>query len=635
MKTIDGKARTVSEVLKGKRYGIDYYQREYRWQRKQAKELVDDLITQFFQSHRSGNSRSAVAHYGNYFLGSIILSEREGQIFIVDGQQRLTTLTLLLLLLHRRQGTRSDRVPLEELIYSKQYGELAFNIAVEDRRAIMSALFNGDVPDTSEASESVQTIVKRFADLNELFDELGDELDDIALPYFCDWLAEKVYLIEIRAASDEDAYTIFETMNDRGLSLSPLDMLKGYLLANISDGDQRNEAARQWRERVEALRKLGKDEDTDAVKAWLRASYADTVRERRTGAENKDFERIGTEFHRWVGEHAEALGLRQGGDYFRFVCRDMVFYTRQYERIRRASLRPEEGLEPVYHVACFNFSLQYPLLLAPLRVTDTPEIVTRKVRAVAIFLDILLARRAVNYLSMTYGAMSYAVFLILRSVRGMDPVSLVKSLSDKLEEQGCDFDGTSDRKRNGFSAFGLNQWSTRYIKVLLARMTAHLEEASGVRSQTSDYLVDGRGRYEIEHIWADHPERHSDEFSSAVDFAECRNRFGGLLLLPKTFNGSYGDLPYVEKRQHYVSQNLLARSLHEQSYERHPGFLAYIRQEGLPFEPLPQFGRAEMETRQQLYRQLADRVWDPQQLARESEALRAEGPGIEGSPTRS
>ena len=619
MKTIDGKARTVSEVLKGRRYGIDFYQREYRWQRKQAKELVDDLTAQFLQSHRAGNPRGAVAQYGNYFLGSIILSERDGQLFIVDGQQRLTTLTLLLLLLHRRQGQRPDRVHLEELIYSERFGERAFNIAVEDRRAIMSALFNGEVPDTSEASESVQTIVARFADLEELLDELGEDLDDVALPYFCDWLTEKVYLIEIRAASDEDAYTIFETMNDRGLSLSPLDMLKGYLLANISDAGQRNEAARLWRERVDALRKLGKDEATDAVKAWLRARYADSVRQRGAGAENKDFERIGTEFHRWVGEHAETLGLRQGRDYFRFVCEDMVFYTRQYERIRKASLTPEEGLEPVYHVACFNFSLQYPLLLAPLSVADTPEMVTRKLRTVAIFLDVLLARRAVNYLSMTYGAMSYAVFLILRDIRSKDLVALVSILSNRLQDQGCDFDGTIDKKRNGFEGFGLNQWSKRYIKVLLARMTAHLEQESGVRSQTSDYMVDGRGRFEIEHIWADHPERHADEFASPADFAEARNRFGGLLLLPKTFNGSYGDLPYAEKRPHYVSQNLLARSLHEQCYERHPGFLAYARQEGLPFEALPQFGKAEMAARQQLYRKLADRVWDPQQLTREVE----------------
>lgn len=619
MKTIDGKARTVSEVLKGKRYGIDFYQREYRWQRKQAKELIDDLSTQFLQSHRPGNARGMVAQYGNYFLGSIILSERDNQLFIVDGQQRLTTLTLLLLLLHRRQGQRPDRVHLEDLIYSERFGERAFNIAVDDRRAIMTALFNGDVPDTSQASESVQTIVARYQDLDEMLQELAEELDDAALPYFCDWLTEKVYLIEIRAASDEDAYTIFETMNDRGLSLTPLDMLKGYLLANINDVGQRNEAARLWRERVEALRKLGKDEDTDAVKAWLRARYASSVRKRGAGAENEDFERIGTEFHRWVGEHAEALGLRQGEDYFRFVCQEFVFYTRQYERIRQASLKPEDGLEPVYHVAAFNFTLQYPLLLAPLQVIDTPETVTRKLRVVAIFLDILLARRAVNYLSMTYGAMSYAVFLILRDIRGQSLGDLVNTLTSRLDEQGCDFDGTSDRRRNGLAGFALNQWSMRYIKVLLARMTAHLETASGVRSQTSDYLVEGRGRYEIEHIWADHPERHADEFTSPAEFAEWRNRFGGLLLLPKIFNASYGDLPYAEKRQHYVSQNLLARSLHEQCYERHPGFLTYIRETGLPFEPLPQFRKEEMEARQTLYRQLADRVWDPKQLAREAQ----------------
>lgn len=619
MKTIDGKARTVSEILKGKRYGIDFYQREYRWQRKQAKELVDDLTTQFLESYRLGHPRGAVAQYGNYFLGSIILSERDNQLFIVDGQQRLTTLTLLLLLLHRRQGDRPDRVKLEDLIYSERFGEKAFNIAVDDRRTIMTALFTGELPDTSEASESVQTIVARYQDLDELLQEQADELDDAALPYFCDWLTEKVYLIEIRAASDEDAYTIFETMNDRGLSLTPLDMLKGYLLANIGDVGQRNEAARLWRERIEALRKLGKDEDTDAVKAWLRARYANSVRKRGAGAENEDFERIGTEFHRWVGQHAEELGLRHSEDFSRFVAQDFVFYTRQYERIRKASLKPEEGLGPVYHVAAFNFTLQYPLLLAPLQVTDSPETVTRKVRSVALFLDILLARRAVNYLSMTYGSMSYAVFLILRDIRGKALGELVPLLMTRLDEQGCDFDGTSDKKRNGFAGFALNQWSMRYIKVLLARMTAHLEAASGVRSQTSDYLVEGRGRFEIEHIWADHPERHADEFPSAADFHDWRNRFGGLLLLPKTFNASYGDLPYAEKRQHYVTQNLLARSLHEQCYERHPGFLDYARQAELPFRALPQFRKAEMEERQRLYRLLADRVWDPQQLAREAQ----------------
>lgn len=617
MKTIDGKARTVTEILKGKRYGIDYYQREYRWQTKQVKELVEDLTEQFLQFHRAENPRSAVAHYGNYFLGSIILSEREGQLFIVDGQQRLTTITLLLLLLHRRQGDRPDRVHLEDLIYSEKFGQRAFNIAVEDRRAIMSALFKGELPETSDASESVQTIVARYQDLEELLPEQGEDIDEAALPYFCDWLTDKVHLIEITAASDEDAYTIFETMNDRGLSLTPLDMLKGYLLANISDVGQRNEAARVWRERIEALRKLGKDEDTDAVKAWLRARYANSVRERKSGSENKDFERIGTEFHRWLGDRAGELGLKNGEDFFRFINSDMVFYTRQYERVRKASIQPVTGLEPVYHVACFNFTLQYPLLLSPLLITDAPDEIDRKIRAVAIFLDILLARRAVNYLSMTYGAMSYAAFLIMRDIRGAALQLLITTLSKRLAEQGCDFDGTSDGRRNGFDGFGLNQWSKRYIKVLLARMTAYLELASGIDSSAAKYLVEGRGRYEIEHIWADHYTRHKDEFASASDFSDYRNRFGDLLLLPKSFNASYGDLTYDKKCKHYVSQNLLAWSLNAQCYDHNPGFLAYIKSENLPFRPIQQFRKAELDERHALYRQLADRVWDPAQLEAE------------------
>jgi hypothetical protein len=265
----------------------------------------------------------------------------------------------------------------------------------------MEALFAGQDYETSHASESVQNIVARYRDLDELMQE---ELDEHALPYFADWLIENVHLVEITATTDEDAYLIFETMNDRGLSLTPLDMLKGYLLANITDTHKRTEAAKIWRERIEALRELGKDEDADAVKTWLRACYAQSVRERRAGAENKDFERIGTEFHRWVADHAEAIGLKTSDDYFRFVHQEMDFYTRQYERLRRASLAPIEGLEPVYHVACFNFTLQYPILLAPLKVNDSPELVNKKLRLVATFLDILLARRAVNYLSMTYGA---------------------------------------------------------------------------------------------------------------------------------------------------------------------------------------------------------------------------------------
>src|SRR5215813_8928686 len=97
---IDGKGRTVRELLAGRKYSIDYYQREYKWQQKQVKELLEDLAEKFLDSHDGCHERSAVADYGHYFLGSIIISDKDGEKFIIDGQQRLTTLTLLLIFLH-------------------------------------------------------------------------------------------------------------------------------------------------------------------------------------------------------------------------------------------------------------------------------------------------------------------------------------------------------------------------------------------------------------------------------------------------------------------------------------------------------------------------------------------------------
>ena len=107
---IDGKGRTVRELLAGRKYSIDYYQREYKWQTKQVAELIDDLADKFLESYEPGHERSAVADYGHYFLGSIIISDKDGQKFIIDGQQRLTTLTLLLIYLqHQLAGRRAAR----------------------------------------------------------------------------------------------------------------------------------------------------------------------------------------------------------------------------------------------------------------------------------------------------------------------------------------------------------------------------------------------------------------------------------------------------------------------------------------------------------------------------------------------
>jgi hypothetical protein len=466
----------------------------------------------------------------------------------------------------------------------------------------MDALYESQPFDVTDRPESVQNLVQRYQDLDACFPE---ELREAALPYFIDWLLENVHLVEITAYSDNDAYTIFETMNDRGLSLSPTDMLKGYLLANIDEA-RRTSANTRWRDRIRELNDAGKEVESDCFKAWLRSQHATKIRERKKGAKPEDFDRIGTEFHRWLRDAAAAVGLKQSDDFYRFIDRDFDFYSRQYLRLIEAAQKPVAGLEHVLYNAQQGFTLQYMLLLAPLRPNDSEMVVVRKIGLVARYLDILLTWRLWNFRTIAYSTMQYAMFVVMRDIRGLAPDALAHTLHEFLSKEDETF-ASNDRLR-------MHQQNRYPLHRILARLTDYVETQSGQPSRYLDYVSEGKTRYEVEHIWADHPERHTAEFKHPADFAEHRNRIGGLLLLPKSFNASYGDLTYADKLPHYNTQNLLARSLHPQCYEHNPSFLHFKEQSGLPFVPHAEFNKADLETRSQLYRQIAERIWNPADL---------------------
>ncbi len=604
MKEIRGDAKNLRSLLSGAKFAIDYYQREYRWENKQVSELIEDLTEKFGDSHEPNNERSAVEGYGHYFLGSIIISDKDGHKFIIDGQQRLTTLSLLLVYLYRQLNDDEQKAQLSDLIFSQRFGKRSFNIDVEERTACMEALFTGSTFDETDQPESVVNILNRYQDVEDLFPV---DLTSDALPYFTDWLIENVHLVEITAYSDADAYTIFETMNDRGLSLTPTDMLKGYLLANITDTSRRNTASNIWRNRISELQDLGKEEEADAIKAWLRSQYARNIRERRRGAEPRDFDLIGTEFHRWVRDCEELLELTSSNEFGRFIEQDFDFYTRWYIRIRKAAESLTEGLEAIHYCAQNNFTLQYPVLLATLRREDTDHDIRRKLQVVSAFLDILVARRVWNWRAIDYSTMQYAMFLVMRDIRGKSVQELVPLLSKRLADEADVF-----ASNEGFRLHGTNG---RQIHRILARLTDYLETQSGRPSRFHEYIHRrGKDGYEVEHIWANHPKRHDDEFSHPADFAEYRNRIGGLLLLQKSFNQSYGDMTYGRKRKHYIKQNLLAQSLHEDAYDRDPGFKQFIDGSGLPFQPHEQFKKADLDARQVLYLRIAERIWSPDRL---------------------
>ena len=415
--------RTVRELL-GAKYALDFYQREYQWGEDNIEELYNDFENSFTGFYDSTHSRKQVANYPHYYLGTII-TVTEGAIkSIVDGQQRLTTLTLLLVHLHHKLKEFPDsdeqRADIQRLIFSVRHGEKSFNIDVPERNECMQALYETGQFDATEYPDlSVQNLVNRYADIREQYPE---QLNGNVLPYFVDWLIDGVDLVEIEASSDDAAFTIFETMNDRGVNLSHSDMLKGYLLGNINgDGidteySLKTNSNRLWRERIFQLKDKGKDKESDFFKDWLRAQYAETMRESKRGSKNRDFENI-DKFHRWIRDERKRIGLMNSGDYFDFVMTKFNHFSVCYLEMLKAAEVYSKEQEYIYYNANNNFTFQYALMLAPLKVSDDKDMIARKLRLVSGFIDIFIARRIVNFRTLSYSSIKYTVFNIIKERR--------------------------------------------------------------------------------------------------------------------------------------------------------------------------------------------------------------------------
>lgn len=622
MSTITPLYRSVKDLLNNQIFAIDEYQREYKWGRENILELVNDLRAKFVASYQESHDTSKVASYEDYFLGSIIVSRRENKKFLVDGQQRTTSLTLLLIYLYHAAKAKALPVvaQLATLIYSDNLGTPAFNLDITERLPVIKALFDQSAYNPSNLDESIQNMYARYGDIeNEgLVEDLGE-----ALPHFIYWLITKVGLIEISTDNDSYAYTIFETMNDRGKPLSPVDMLKAYLLAPISDEAQRRNANLTWKREVLALISYGGDKDNErdanCMKAWLRAQYALSTRDRKAGASDKDWEIIGSAFHRWARDNAAQLGLGKAEKHLDIINTELPFFSKAYQRILYASQNYTPELKAIFYNAHNEFTLQNTVLLAPLNPADSWEITERKMAITARYLDIWVMRRVSNYIRVGYSSVSYAMFLLCKEIRRKPLDELVTILTERLANDDTTFDGCPSKDRHGLEALELNQFSRRFICHLLARVTSYLEVKSGLPDLFAQYVDRDRPNpCDIEHIVPNSYDAFNAQFNSTTEFQNWRNNVAGLLLLPADVNRSYQDKPFKDKAPHYASQNLYAASLTAAGYQHKPQFTSFVAQAELPLRAYVDFGQAEQAERKNVLKALVAAVWSPAHIQQDS-----------------
>jgi hypothetical protein len=287
-----------------------------------------------------------------------------------------------------------------------------------------------------------------------------------------------------------------------------------------------------------------------------------------------------------------------------FVNEQFKHFLDAYLRIAQAEENLTAGLESIHYIKQWGIatSLKHPLLLAPLLPTDSVEVANQKMNLVAKYIEIFCVRRSINFRNFGAASIRYTMYTLVKDLRDKPLEELRTILASKLDDM--------DEGWDAFYRFRLHGQNKAFVKYLLSRLSGYVDELAGESTNFVNYYHKSVGKpFEIEHIWSQHFVEHKDEIEQQNEFDDYRNRLGGLVLLPRGTNQSYGDKPYEIKKEHYIKENLLTKSLCPLTYEKNPNFEKLMNEHGLPFEAHEQFKKADLKKRQDLYQAICEKIW--------------------------
>ncbi|MFZ5562302.1 MAG: DUF262 domain-containing protein [Pseudomonadota bacterium] len=273
-KTLEAHDKLIREIFEGSyQFEIPDYQRPYAWTTEQAGELFDDLISAMQDARVSGAT-------SQYFLGSIVLikNDREPRSSVVDGQQRLSTLTMLFAVLREAMPHAADDIT--DFLYKKgkvslgEKNEYRLTAREEDADFFRTNIQEpGGITQLVASTDKLEDSRLRYRENATLLLEKAKALSSVDLNALWMFLANDCSLVVISTPDLEAAYRIFSVLNNRGLDLAPIDIIKAQVLGLIrtTAGDVKSIAyAKEW-SRIEST--LGRDAFGDLF-GHIRSIYA-------------------------------------------------------------------------------------------------------------------------------------------------------------------------------------------------------------------------------------------------------------------------------------------------------------------------------------------------------------------------
>jgi hypothetical protein len=603
MARIENHKYSIEEAFRECFYIVPDYQREYVWTDKEVHQLLEDIGEQI----DVGTTRE-------YFIGTVLVSptDQKNHYEVIDGQQRLTTFFLLLCALRHLLQQEPEAQHLNRLISDSYTGStgivtrLKLDPRYESAAEVMAKVveINGDpvaVRSGVQASGiasfgSLENIINAYS---TLYRYLKDNYDDAAkLKRYWFYLATNVVFIQI-STDVSSALKIFETINERGVGLNPMDLLKNLLFTQVKQA-QFTQLKDEWKKITKPLEKE-KEKPLRFLRYFLMANYV-IKNERGDAVVRED------EIYDWFIAKDNAALCDYAGKPFEFV-RKVIRNVEHYLAFANGlgnDGKPSLAMDSLKRLAGGAFSLHFVLLLAA---ANFPKpLFDHFVAQLESFLFYyIFTKTPTKDLERSFSQWADELRAIAET---SDPVKQKVQLNAFIAERfEKNMAGKSQELADAlkrFTLYSMQQYRTRY---LLARLTQHVEMAfSGLKVPGS---LEPFTNLEIEHILPNKPEddlrgKWATE-NPGMAYDDYKNRLGNLTLLEKPINIVAGNDFYAGKQVEYgKSGNYLTRSLVALT---DVGQNTSISRINAKLEAFPAWNAASIEKRHAMLIALAQDVW--------------------------
>lgn len=218
------------------KYRIPDYQRPYSWEEKQATQLYEDIYEAFSTRAKE------------YFIGSLILIKRDdGDFDVVDGQQRLTTLTILFSsIMNRLEETGQKEYVKKKIVHfnpmTKENGDCRLSVRHSDANLYRKSIIEWADISAFDLSEPQEKMVGN----RNLFAQKLSEMSLDEVVKFEQYIEKKVQVVWVHTENFPSAFRLFNVLNARGLPLSNSDLIKSSLLSKVKNEHERHEVSEHW-----------------------------------------------------------------------------------------------------------------------------------------------------------------------------------------------------------------------------------------------------------------------------------------------------------------------------------------------------------------------------------------------------